>query len=66
MDCVYCDRPLECDACREAYSPRDPAEYQALSRPEVPIACHECGAVLVCHWCKAPYNGEGDLDEGED
>jgi hypothetical protein len=63
MDCVYCEKPLECDACGEPYSPKGLAEYQALSRPEVPIACPECGSVLVCHWCKTPYDGEGDSIE---
>jgi hypothetical protein len=63
MDCVYCERPLECDACGEPYAPRGRAEYDALSRPEVPVTCHECGAVLVCHWCKTPYDGMGGEDD---
>ena len=62
MDCVYCDKPLECDACGEPYSPKGLGEYQALSRPEVPIGCPGCGEVLTCHWCKTPYDGDGDED----
>lgn len=58
MDCVYCENPLECDACGDLYDPPGLAEYQALSRPEVPILCPGCGAVVVCHWCKTPYDGE--------
>jgi hypothetical protein len=23
--------------------------------------CPGCGEVLVCHWCKTPYDGEGEL-----
>ena len=57
MLCAYCDRPLECEACRTPYVPPDQAHYDALSRTEVPIACEACGAVLVCHWCKTPYDG---------
>ena len=60
MQCVYCENPLECDACGEFYSPKGLGEYQALSRPEVPIICPGCGGILVCHWCKTPYDGEGD------
>ena len=63
MDCVYCEKPLECDACREPYSPKGTDEYQALSRPEIPVTCPGCGSVLVCHWCKTPYDGEGDDEE---
>ncbi len=63
MKCVYCENPLECDACREVYDPKGLGEYQALSRPEVPIVCPSCGEVLVCHWCQTPYDGELD---GED
>jgi hypothetical protein len=63
MDCVYCDRPLECDACGEAYSPKGLGEYQALSRPEIPIVCPGCGSVLVCHWCKTSYDNEGDAGD---
>lgn len=60
MDCVYCENPLECDACGNPYSPKGLAEHQALSRPEVPITCPGCGSILACHWCKTPYDGEGD------
>lgn len=67
MDCVYCDKPLECDACGEIYNPKGLGEYHSLSRPEVPIICPGCGSILVCHWCKTPYDGEGDAgDEGSD
>ena len=58
MDCVYCDKPLICQACGEDFHPSGPAEYEALSRPEVPIVCRDCGSILVCHWCKTPYDGE--------
>lgn len=57
MTCAYCDRPLECAACRTPYVPPSQAHYDALSRPEVALACGSCGAVLVCHWCKTPYDG---------
>ena len=63
MKCVYCENPLECDACGDLYSPKGLDEYQALSRPEIPIACPGCGSILVCHWCKTPYDGEGDDGE---
>jgi hypothetical protein len=62
MTCAYCDRPLECDACRAVYVPPSPAHYDALSRPEVALTCQACGAGLVCHWCKTPYDGMRDGD----
>jgi len=65
MDCVYCDKPLICEACGEAYNPPGLAEYQALSRPEVPVVCPDCGSILVCHWCKTPYDGEVNADGHE-
>ncbi len=55
--CAYCDHPLVCEGCGEIYVPPSEAFYQALSRPEVPITCNTCGAVLTCHWCKTPYDG---------
>jgi hypothetical protein len=64
MNCAYCDKPLECDACGELYNPPGLAEYHALSRPEVPILCPGCASILVCHWCKTPYDGE--VNEPED
>ncbi len=59
MTCVYCDRPLDCLACGEVYHPPSQAHYEAMSRPEVPLACSSCGASLVCRWCRTPYDGLG-------
>ncbi len=55
--CAYCDKPLTCDTCRADYVPPTQDHYQALSHSDVLLACTECGAVLVCHWCKMPYDG---------
>ena len=64
MQCVYCDSPLDCSACRVVYEPPDRAAYDALSRPEVPVTCGACGADLVCYWCRTPYDGQsGDGSE---
>jgi hypothetical protein len=63
MKCAYCEDPLECDTCGDLYNPPGLDEYHALSRPEIPVVCPGCGSVLVCHWCKTPYDGE--VDEGE-
>jgi hypothetical protein len=60
VSCAYCERPLVCDGCGAPYNPPSPEQYEALSRPEVPIVCPECDAVLVCHWCKTPYDGAED------
>jgi hypothetical protein len=65
MTCAYCENPLECDACRAPYIPPSQAHYDALSRPEVALICQECGAVLVCHWCKTPYDGTGGEEPEE-
>jgi hypothetical protein len=67
VPCAYCERPLTCDNCRIEYQPPTPEHYEALSRPEVVLTCLGCGAVLVCHWCKTPYDGgdgEGVGSEG--
>ena len=67
MTCVYCDRPLDCLACDETYSPPGLAEYEALSRPEVPVTCPSCGSILTCRWCRTPYDGRGgEGDYGDD
>jgi len=55
--CAYCERPLICEDCGASYVPQSEAFYQALSRSDVPITCHACGVILVCHWCKTPYDG---------
>ena len=57
VTCAYCEKPLVCDKCRADYIPPSEEAYQALSRPEMLLACTECGAVLICHWCKTPYDG---------
>ena len=64
MKCVYCEKPLECEACREPYEPPGRLEYEALHRVDVPVTCPSCGSTLVCHWCQTPYDGEGD-DSGD-
>ncbi len=66
MTCAYCDRPLECAACQAPYTPPSQAHYDAMSRPEVALTCGECGAILVCHWCKTPYDGMGGEDIEDD
>ena len=58
IQCAYCEKPLVCDACGAEYVPPSPEHYQALSRPEVPLDCPVCEAVLICHWCRTPYDGD--------
>jgi len=55
---------LTCQSCGADYRPPTREHYEALSRPEVPLACPECQAVLVCHWCKTPYDGGESDDPG--
>ena len=61
--CAYCERPLTCDLCRAEYVPPSAEHFAALSRAEDVILCPACEAVLVCRWCKTPYDGTG-RDEG--
>jgi hypothetical protein len=67
IDCAYCEKPLVCAACNAPYVPPTQNHYEALSHPDVPLACPECGSVLVCRWCKTPYEGlvEEELAEGQ-
>ena len=66
VDCAYCERPLMCDVCRTPFKPPTQEEYQALFQPEVGLACPECGAVLICHWCKTTYDGlVGDKEDSD-
>jgi len=62
IDCAYCERPLMCETCQAPYVPPTPEHYQALSQPDATLECPECGAVLVCHWCKTAYEGEPRRD----
>ena len=57
VDCAYCENPLIFDTYRANYTPPNQESYQALSESDVLLTCTECGAVLVCHWCKTPYDG---------
>lgn len=64
MRCVFCDRPLTCESCGAEFEPRDREHYEALSRPEVPVVCPGCEEILICHWCKTPYDGgAGESDD---
>ena len=64
--CAYCERTLICEACGADYLPPSQEAYQALSNLDATITCPGCGAVLVCHWCKTPYDGIAGADEGTD
>jgi hypothetical protein len=64
VECAYCEKPLICDECRADYLPPNPESYQALFQPDVLLICSACGAVLVCHWCKTPYDG-GSQEEAD-
>ncbi len=63
IPCTSCERPLTCDACGVLYEPESPDAYAALSRIEVPVLCKGCGRMLVCRWCKLPYDGRLDDDD---
>ena len=58
--CAYCEKPLLCDGCRAEYVPPTEEHYRALSQPDLPLSCPQCGEVLICHWCKTPYDGVPD------
>ncbi len=62
--CAYCERTLVCEACGATYLPPSAEAYQALSRPDAAVTCPGCGSVVVCHWCKTPYDGMAGDDEG--
>ncbi|WP_165219026.1 hypothetical protein [Aquisphaera insulae] len=67
FDCAYCERPLLCGDCGVPFVPATPEEYEALFRRDVPVACRGCRKVLVCRWCRTPYDGrEGDSDDPDD
>jgi hypothetical protein len=61
--CVYCQRPLICETCQTEYAPPTQEAYEALMRPELPVICPECEAIVVCHWCKTPYDGGEAAEE---
>ncbi len=64
--CAYCERPLICDGCQKEYVPPTPEAYEALSTVEEAILCPDCEEVLVCHWCKTPYDGSVEAEDGGD
>jgi RNase P subunit RPR2 len=63
IHCAYCEKPLICETCQVEYVPPTEDHYRALSQPDTPVTCIACGEILVCHWCKTPYDG---ASEGED
>ena len=63
IDCSYCLNPLICDSCLLEYVPPSEEHYQALSQPDIRLACPRCEVVLVCHWCKTPYDGLCGADD---
>ena len=58
MQCVYCDRPLLCESCDVEFEPTTREQYEAMTRREVPVICPTCEAIIVCRWCKFPYDGD--------
>lgn len=67
MQCAYCDRLLICDGCGKEWQPASEEAYHAMEQRDVPVICPDCEAVLVCHWCKTPYDGmeEAEVEEGD-
>ncbi len=61
-NCAYCDKPLICEACNTEVIPADESFYEALNDVDKPVFCLECEALLVCHWCKTPYDGTREAD----
>ncbi len=57
MVCNSCQEVLICESCQTEYAPRSQEAYEALMRPELPVYCPECEAIVVCHWCKMVYDG---------
>lgn len=62
VECAYCEKPLICDECGAEYLPPSARHYQALSQRDALLRCPGCGEVLVCHWCKTPYDGSDEAD----
>jgi hypothetical protein len=60
VGCAYCERPLICDNCRAEYVPPSEVHYVALSQRDALLSCPGCGEVLVCRWCKTPYDGSDE------
>ena len=58
MKCAYCENPLICEDCGVTFLTNTPESYEAISRCEEAIFCPNCEALLTCHWCKTPYDGE--------
>ena len=61
--CAYREHTLTCDSCQAEYVPPSQEHYEALSRPDVVVLCPVCEQVLVCRWCKTPYDGSADDDD---
>jgi hypothetical protein len=55
--CAYCNRPLICESCEAEYQPTSQEAYERLMEAEEAVVCPECEEILVCHWCKTPYDG---------
>jgi hypothetical protein len=66
LTCAYCEKILICDACQADVIPPAPEQHRALSWPEARVACPSCGALLVCKWCKTPYDGAAGEGEAPD
>lgn len=63
VDCAYCEKPLICESCGAEYLPPTLEHYVALSERDSLLDCPACGSVLICHWCKTPYDGTVEDEE---
>jgi hypothetical protein len=61
--CAFCDKPLICDACNADFQPASEDQYHDLHSTDRPVFCPECEQLLICHWCKTPYDGKSSTDE---
>jgi hypothetical protein len=65
MKCSFCEQPLRCKTCGQAFRPRSSTAHVATFQPDMEIFCPECQQVLVCKSCGYVYGNPGDEEESK-
>jgi hypothetical protein len=63
MKCAYCENLLVCEACGAEFVAATPEAYEAVVTCNEAVICPACETMLVCHWCKTPYDGQAEDDQ---
>lgn len=63
MKCSFCEQPLVCKACGQAFRPTRAETHAAVYQRDMAVSCPQYQELLICKACGFVY---GEVEEDED